>query len=414
MIEQIGPSLLIVGALMLASAFFSGSETAIFSLQAIDRERLREQGGKRVLQLLADPRRTLASILMGNELVNISLSTVCAGVVLSIWPDKAWLNLLVATPLLIFFGEVVPKTIALRNSRAFASAVARPLTLWATLVTPFRWLLQSVANLAIRVFGASDDQGPRVLEEEQVRKLIDEGHQAGTIKSVEHELIHRVFSFGDVQVSRLMTPSPDLVSFPLNLPYARLVTRLEAHPYSRVPIYEGLPDNIIGILLTKDLLRYKTQQAPSPNELRRLLQQPYFVPGSKPADEMLREFQSLRMHMALVVDEHGSIDGVITLDNLLDELLGPQLDVDEDPEISRVSENHWSVVGGMDLDDLAQQTGIEFPDENATTVGGFLMDQLGHMPEMGEAVHYEGYRLRVLRMDGRRIVEVEIRKGVAP
>jgi len=403
-------SIVLLAVLIFLSGFFSGSETALFSLQAIDKERLKEEGGSAlvVLRLLEQPRRTLASVLMGNELVNISLSTVCAGLVLKTFPDQPYLNLLIATPLLILFGEVTPKTLALRNSRRFAMSIARPLALWAQLITPLRWLLQNLANLAIRLLGGSQKPQADVIEEQEVQRLIDEAHEAGQINAKEHELLQSVFDFGDMSVARLMTPAPDMVAFPVTTPFKRLVEQLAKHRFSRIPMYEKTPDNVIGILLVKDLLAYKGKSTPSPSEIKKHLKDAWFVPASKPADDMLREFQKRREHLALVVDEHGGIDGLITLDDLLDELVGPNLDVDEDPEISVVRPGRWTVSGGMDLEDLAELTGVGLEREEVHTVGGFVMAELGEIPEEGRVLELEGARIVVTVMDGRRIAEVEL------
>ncbi|HJN75762.1 MAG TPA: hemolysin family protein [Myxococcota bacterium] len=403
-------SLVLLVILILLSGFFSGSETALFSLQAIDRERLKEEGGAAltVLRLLEHPRRTLASVLMGNELVNISLSIVCAGLVMSVFPERPYLNLLVATPLLIIFGEVTPKTLALRNNRRFAMSIARPLALWAQLITPLRWLLQSLANLAIRVLGGSQARSEDRIEEEEVQRLIEEAHQAGQINAHEHELLQSVFDFGDMSVGRLMTPAPDMVRFSVHTSFSRLVEQLAKRRFSRIPMYEGTPDNVVGILLVKDLLAYKGKTPPSPSELRKHLKGAWFVPSSKPADDMLREFQGRREHLALVVDEHGGIDGLITLDDLLDELVGPNLDVHDDPEISVVQPGQWTVAGGMDLEDLAELTGVSLQREEVHTVGGFVMAELGEVPREGQELALEGIRIVVKQMDGRRIAEVEL------
>lgn len=404
-------SLVLLVVLIFMSGFFSGSETALFSLQAIDKERLREEGdssGRRVLELLKHPRRTLASVLIGNEFVNISLSTVCAGLVLSTFPERPYLNLLIATPLLILFGEVTPKTIALRNNRRFATSVARPLALWAQLITPLRWLLQTLANVAIRLLGGSWKKADERIEEQEVQRLIDEAHEAGQINAHEHELIRSVFDFGDMSVGRLMTPAPDIVRFPVNTPFRRLVEKLGERRLSRVPMFQGTPDNIVGVLLVKDLLAYKGKTPPSPSEIREKLKGAYFVPASKPADDMLREFQKRREHLALVVDEHGGIDGIITLDDLLDELVGPNLDVDEDPEISELRPGRWTVSGGMDLEDLEELTGVALHREEVHTVGGFVMAELGEVPKAGDTVQLDGIGIVVKTMDGRRIAEIEL------
>lgn len=401
------PKILLLLGLIVLSGFFSGAETSLFSLQAIDRERLREQGSG-VIRLLDTPRRTLASVLMGNELVNISLSSVCAGIILELAPDMAWLNLLVATPLLILFGEVTPKTIALRAPRRFANFVAKPLSLWATLITPIRVVLTGIANLALRALGAKHAE-PRILEEEQVRRLVDEGLASGSIKSMEHDLIHRVFSFSDAQVGRLMTPRPDIVSLPLSAPYDRVLSTLRANGYSRLPVYQGRHDEIVGILLSKDLLRFKGGPNPTPRQIRDLLQPPLFVPKTKNADDLLRELKLKHLHMAIVVDEHGTVAGLVTLDDLLVELVGADLDEDDDSaEVSRIRPGLLSVSAGMDIDDFREETGLLVPKGEYHTIGGYVLNTLGHLPHKGEELEREGARFTVVGVEGRRITELTV------
>ena len=401
------PKILLLIGLIVLSGFFSGAETSLFSLQAIDRERLREQGSS-VIGLLDTPRRTLASVLMGNELVNISLSSVCAGVILDLAPDMGWLNLLVATPLLILFGEVTPKTIALRAPRRFANFVAKPLSLWATLITPIRVVLTGIANFALRLLGAKHAE-PRILEEEQVRRLVDEGLASGSIKSMEHELIHRVFSFSDAQVGRLMTPRPDIVSLPLSAPYDRVLTTLSTNGYSRLPVYQGRHDEIVGILLSKDLLRFKGGPNPTPRQIRDLLQPPLFVPKTKNADDLLRELKQKQLHMAIVVDEHGTVAGLVTLDDLLVELVGADLDEDDDSaEVSRIRPGLLSVSAGMDIEDFREETHIPVPKGEYHTIGGYVLNTLGHLPHKGEELERVGARFTVVGVEGRRITELTV------
>ena len=292
-------AVLAIGCLMFLSAFFSGSETAIFSLSAVDREALRSSGRATHLErLLEHPRRVLASVLFGNELVNVSLSTLCAALVIQVVPDKPWLNLIVATPLLLLAGEVLPKSFALRYSRRAAMLVAKPLAAWAMVITPLRYLLGLVADRMVRLLGGGRPQENH-LQEAELRQIIDEGRQTGSIKEMEQELIEAVFEFSDTPVSRIATPRPDIISIPLSIPFPKLVELLRDHKLSRLPVFQGRRDNVIGVLLAKDLLRYKGHRAPGPRELKALLLEPYFVPTNKPASELLRELQLARTHMAL-------------------------------------------------------------------------------------------------------------------
>jgi CBS domain containing-hemolysin-like protein len=397
--------------LLMLSAFFSGSETALFSLNAVDREALRNGGKAEALErLLAHPRRVLASVLFGNELVNVSLSTLCAAMVLHVAPEKPWLNLFVATPLLLVAGEVIPKSFALRFSRRAALLVARPLTVWAFAITPLRALLTWIADHMVRAMGGGQEKNDG-LQEAELLQLIDEGRRTGSIGKMEQEMIEAVFEFSDTPVSKIATPRPDIIAVRLTIPFSQLVALLREHRLSRIPVYQGRRDNVIGILLAKDLLRYKGARSPGPRELRALLVEPYFVPTSKPASELLRELQIARSHMALVVDEHGSIDGLVTMDDLLSELVGELLDEhdDDSEEISRILPNVWTVAGSMDCDDFTQETGIELPTGDYHTVAGFVFSEFGHLPAVGEALEREGVEFLVTELDERRITELTVR-----
>jgi len=216
-----------------------------------------------------------------------------------------------------------------------------------------------------------------------------------------------VFSFSEMTVNRLMTARPDIIAFPLSVPYPRLVEELRRDPLSRVPIYQGRLDEVVGILLTKDLLRFRGKPPPGPRELKGLLQEPWFVPTTKLADELLQEFQQRQVHMVIVVDEHGSIAGLVTLDDLLSELVGELMEDDDD--LSLIAEDLWRVSGAMGLDYFNEATGLGLPEGEYTTVGGFLLSRLGHVPERDEQVEHEGTLFTVAGMEGRRITEITLK-----
>ncbi|MEE2751945.1 MAG: hemolysin family protein [Myxococcota bacterium] len=401
----------IVIALLFFSAFFSGSEAALFSLQPIERENMEHKGrtGRLVARLLSSHRRTLASVLMGNELANISLATVCASLTLTLLPQYPWANILIATPLLVLFGEITPKAISLRYNSVISRFVAMPLTAWAKLVAPIRWLITLISNSILYLLRVDGGNLISAIGEQQLRRLIDESHEAGTIGEVEQELIHRVFEFSDIPISRLMTPRPDLVSIPLSMPYAKVIELIRTEKRSRIPVYKGRPDNIVGVLLTKDLLRFTGGAPPTPRYLKRLLQTPYFVPTTKKADDLLEEFQRYRTHLALVVDEHGSLAGLVTLDDLLEELVGEVLDEDQDSmEVERIQSNIWTISGSMDLQDFAEETGLEVPAGDYHTLAGFVFTAMGHLPDKGESIQHAGTTYVVSGIEQHRITEITV------
>lgn len=400
--------------LLFLSAFFSGSETALFSLQPVDRQSIAEPGRARVGRLLQTPRNTLATILIGNELVNVTLSSITAGILLSLFPDKPWMNLVVLTPVLLVAGEVLPKVFALRTNRRFATFVSLPLTTFATVVTPIRWMLTRVADLFLVVLGGTTAPQQAQVREAQLRALIDEGREAGSLKPMEQEMLHKVFDFGEHTVSRLMTPRPDVFSLSLTTPWDEALQRIREAGFSRVPVYKGNSDDIVGVLFVKSLLPFleRARTEPdfrlTPRELKALLLAPRFVPTSKKADELLQEFRTERFHMAIVVDEHGSVVGIVTLDDLLAELVGELLDETdvEDDEVTEIDGERYTVRGSMDVEDFEERFSVTLPEGGYTTVGGFILDQVGELPDKGEEVEAAGLRFVVSGVEGRRVTEV--------
>lgn len=395
-----------------ACAFFAMSESALFSLQKVDREALREDDrvGDMAGRLLARPRRTLAALLIGNEVSNIGLSTVSAAILMSLAPELPWLNVVLVAPVLILFGDVVPKTLGIRFARTITGVIVRPLTFWNELVSPVRFVLAGTADLLLRSVGVQPPDDAETLREEQLRTLIDQGMETGVIQPMEQEIIHRVFEFGELPVSRVMTPRPDIFAFSLTTPWNELLAAIREARYSRVPIWQGNPDNVVGILLVKDLLRVRGGPPPNARQLQRMLHPALFVPPSKQAKDLLREFRARMAHLALVVDEHGSVVGLVTLDDLLTELVGEVFDESdaEEREVVPIDEARWTVRGNMDVEDFGNHFEVEVPEGDWTTLGGFVLHLLGRAPEKGDEAAWAHLRFLVSGVDGRRITEVTV------
>jgi putative hemolysin len=429
---ETGLSASLVGlALILASAFFSSAETALFSLQPRDRKALAERGEARTVDaLLAEPRRTLASVLIGNKLVNVLLATLTAGLLSRHLPGHPWLTIALVTPIVLVLGEILPKSFALRFNRPLAPLLAPPLRAFSLLVSPLRWLLLQIAHLSLLATGGSGARRQAAMREAQLLSLLEEGRQAGAVGPMEEQMIQKVFEFGDLQVSRLMTPRPDVFSLNLNTPWPELLDQLREAGHSRVPIWQNRPDNVIGILVVKDLLpqfasQFREAEAGprdprdlplAARQIQKLLRPAHFVPTSKRAEEMLAEFRAERFHLAMVVDEHGNVVGLVTLDDLLAELVGELLDEgDELPvDVTRLVEGVYTIRGNMDVDDFELRFGRALPEGEYDTVAGFLLDQVGRVPAKGEEVQWEDLRFVVRGMEGRRITEVCLRLPGSP
>lgn len=397
---------------LLAGAFFAMSESAVFSLQKVDRGALRDDAklGRVMAQLLDRPRRLLAALLIGNEVSNIAVSTATASLVVTYAPNAPWLNVVVVAPLFILFGDVLPKTIGLRFARPVTSWAARPLAFWNELVSPIRFVLSGTVDTILALVGVHQPDDAETLREEQLRTLIDQGTVTGVIQPMEQEIIHRVFEFGEIPVSRLMTPRPDIYSLSITTPWSEICDGIREQRYSRVPLWQGNPDNVVGVLLVKDLLRLRGGPPPNARQLQKILHPAMFVPPSKQAKDLLREFRAKMGHVALVVDEHGSIVGLVTLDDLLTELVGEVFDESDavEREVAQIQPDQWVVRAGMDIEDFANSFEIEPPEGDWTTLGGFVFHLLGSAPQKGDEVDWEVFHFLVSGVDGRRITEVTV------
>jgi len=365
----------------------------------------------------------MATILTGNEFTNSSIAMVSATVaydLIALYRSPSWwmvtlLTTLLATPMVFLFGEVLPKTFAVRNPETYGRLVARPLALFAKIISPFRHVFQAVADLAASPFVAPDGGGRDALVEEEFRTLVDVSEQEGVLDSRERLLIHRIFEFGDTPVSSIMTPRTDLFCLSYSLPLGEIIKVVQNSHYSRIPIYRNRVDNIVGILYAKDLMRFLDDASPPAHlGLQQILRQPYFVPGGMKADTLFREFQSRRQHLAVVVDEYGGVEGVVTMDDLLEEVFGRITPSSDDPD--DVSDwTHTEEGGGvflisprLPIDEFNELVGADVPDENHDTMGGFVFDLFGELPKAGESVEYDELRFIVEELEDTRILRIRV------
>jgi putative hemolysin len=327
-------------ALMLVSAFFSGSETALFSLTRVQLERMRQSnrpGDRLILGLLALPRRLITTLLVGNELVNVSIATLVAAIVDQVLGHAlgavrlTMISTGIALPLLVLLCDVTPKSVALRAAEPWARVCSRPIALLAHLVAPIRWVIGGIANAVLWVLGQQSRRGGAAgLGEAEFRALVDEGSKQGEVEAAEQRLIHNVFEFGDRTVGEIMTPMERMFTLPYEWSLSRLLEAVRKNRYSRIPVYRKARDNIIGILLAKDLVGMARGQATA-RPLGELLLPAYYVPKATKCDFLFRQMQRRKTHMAIVVNEYGRTIGLCTMEDLLEELFGEIVDEKEAP-----------------------------------------------------------------------------------
>jgi putative hemolysin len=333
-ISTLLPRLGAMVTLLVLSGFFSSSETSLFSLSRGARERLSRSDHARdryVATLLSDPKRLIATILLGNELVNITFSSLAAGLVESLVHTDDPLTLTVVStactvPVLLLFGEILPKSLALAVHESWARAVARPLGAVMVLTTPARLVVTAIAGGVVRLLGQDPNPKPRSLDEAQFRALVEAGSEAGELEAAEKRLIHKVFEFGDRTVAEVMTPAKEVFSLSFELPLARVVAEVSKAGYSRVPIHRGRKQGqeIIGVLFAKDLVGWASGRL-AQKTLKDLVRGVAYVPKTAKCAQVFETFRRQKTHMALVVDEYGRQVGLVTMEDLLGELFG-QLD----------------------------------------------------------------------------------------
>jgi putative hemolysin len=338
--SALGPTLLILAGLLLLSAVFSGSETALFSLTRVQRERLKQRGSKRdrlILDLLSQPRRLILTILIANELVNISFDALItqAGHVLGGHRlSEAMLALLctaAALPSVVILGEIVPKSIAMIASEQWARLMAPLIRLVEHVATPVRVVLRAIGDRLVNLIApAPAAPRPAGLREDEFRAMVDVVSEEGEVGARERNLIHNVFEFGDRTVGSIMTPADKVYALAYDLPMPRLSESVLRGGFSRIPIYRGRRDNIVGVLHAKQLVGF-SQGLLKDRPLKDLLQPVYFVPKQTKCDRLFRDFQRRRSQLALVVDEYGKLAGLVTMEDLLEELFGEIRDEKERP-----------------------------------------------------------------------------------
>jgi putative hemolysin len=405
-----------LGFLLVCSALLTGAEAAFFSLGRSRLKELANEGAGEfgsLTPLLQQPHELLVTLLVGITLVNIGASALAAAVASRIFGSIGLPIAIGAMVLLLtVFGEVLPMTLAVEHPRRFSAWVSRPVGWMSAVLAPVRIGLGGFTALTLRLVGSERRSGEPEISEEELRTLVDVGAREGVVDRTEREMIHKVFELEDTLVRSVMVPRPDMFCLDVTTPAAGLLERLREHLHSRVPVFEDSIDQIIGVLYTKDLLPH-LRGLPPGFDLRAHLHPPYFVPESKRADALLREFQAKKIHLAIVVDEYGGTAGLVTLEDLLEELVGEIRDEFDEEErlIHRIDAKTFRVSGKLSIGELNAATGLAIPDDSFDTVGGWVLDLFGRVPHKGEKKSAGDVRVSVEKIQRTRVVEVVVSVG---
>jgi len=403
---------LTLGILLGFYGFFAVSETSLFSLSPVSRLKLKEKGrrsGQVIDSLLSRPQRLLTSIIIGNETVNILCSVVATSLALSIWGAKGkWLALGVIVPAMLLVGEIIPKSIALTYPERLARLVALPLTVILPLLTPFRVVLLWLSQGLMTLLGCRPETKLTLVKEEDFLRMVEDSHEAGLIAPLEREFILNLMAFGDITVGKIMVPRTDIFLLPITMAAAELIQALKRSRFSRVPIYGKNPEDILGILHAKDLLALSPSQPCDRSCIKKLLRPPYYVPENKRAFDLLSELQAQKLRLCLVVDEYGSLAGLVTVEDLLEELFG---EIEDEFQrtgklLDQLAPKVYLVRSRLPVAEFNETAGRQLPLEPSDTMGGFVFNLFGELPREGDTIAYDGLEFEILRMKGTRIIEI--------
>ncbi len=415
--------LLAVAALILLNGYFVAAEYGLVTARRTRLQELEEQGDRRarsVLQITADPPRFIAAMQLGVTATSLAIGAIGEQVLAQVFdPFLATaiafaFAFLIITFLHVVVGELVPKGIALRHSERTALAVSAPVRGFFVVLKPVIWFLQRSSELTLRAIGVEPPGGEDLVHSEaELKMLVSHSTVSGEIEQEEQEMLYKVFDFADKEASDVMVPRPDVVALSVELPPEEALAAVIESPYTRYPVYRSSLDDIAGVLHVRDLFSALVDRGIGGVQLEQLLRPAHIVPETKDLAALLSEFRRTNQHLAIVVDEYGELEGIVTLEDLLEEIVGEIEDEFDLPDesIERLEDGRMRIAGTFPVDDFNEQLDRELPVEDYHTIGGLVFGLLGRAPEPGDEVEHDGCQFKVLEVEGSRIqrLEVELR-----
>lgn len=403
---------ILLAVLIGMSAFFSASETALMSLSKIRIRHLVDEkvrGAEAVSKLVENPNKLLGSILVGNNVVNIGASALATSLAIH-YVGSAGVGIAtgIMTLLILIFGEITPKSLATQHSEFISLKIAGIINFFVIIFNPIVYLLLILTNGLIRMLGGKPGRTQPFITEDELKTMVTVSHEEGVLEVEEKQMIYNVFEFGDSQVKDVMTPRTDMTSLELNSSYEKIIETFRSEQFSRIPIYQETTDNIIGILYIKDLIFKSSENKPF--DIHDYIREPYFTFEFKKTTELFQELRAKRIPMAIVLDEYGGTAGIVTVEDLIEEIVGDIRDEYDDHEIDIevVKEDEYIVEGSTRIDELNELIGVKIESEDFDTIGGFIVGEFGYIPEVDESIEYEGIRFVIEEVDRNRIEKLRI------
>ncbi len=411
--------LVILAILLLLSAFFSSAETSLTTFNRIRMRTLADEGNRRAVRALKvteDSGKMLSAILIGNNVVNLSASSIATSLAIRLFGNVgAGIATGILTVLILIFGEISPKTLATLHAEKLAILYAGIIQSLMTVLTPVIFIINKLSNLFLRLLRVDPNKNKDTLTEEELKTIVDVSHETGIIETEEQEMIHNVFDFSDAMAKEIMTPRIDMTFVKADSTYREILEIYRENHYTRIPVYEDTTDNVIGILNMKDLLLYEDVEHFS---VSNILREPFFTYEKKNTAELFLEMQTKSINLAVVLNEYGITAGMVTMEDLLEEIVGEihdEYDMNESDPLTKISDTAFLVAGSMNLDDLCDELDISLTSDDYETIGGYFIGQCDHLPKAGEQIITDdNIRLTVTSVIKNRIQQIKIQLPEQP
>ncbi|HBF4559448.1 HlyC/CorC family transporter [Clostridioides difficile] len=399
--------------LLIGSAFFSASETALMSLSKIRIRYMQDEGvkgAKLVSSLIENPNKLLSSILVGNNVVNIAATSISTSLFIGLIGEKGVaLATAVMTVLVLIFGEITPKTIAANNSEKVSLLVSKPIKAIIFILRPIVWIFNIITNIIFKLFGITNKGAKSFITEEELKTMVNVSHEEGVLEMEEREIINNVFEFGDMQAKNAMVQRIDMVAIDMEDSYDEIIQVFKTEKLSRMPVYEETIDDIVGILNIKDIIFLSDEEIES-FDIKNYMREPFFTYEFKKITQLLEEMKLEKSQMAIVVDEYGGTSGLLTIEDLVEVIVGDIEDEydEEEDEIQVIKEDEYIVDGSTKIGDVNELIGVNLESEEFDSIGGFIIGHLSRLPEENEVIEVDNIRFCIESIEKNRIKKIRI------
>lgn len=410
-----GSSEILLFVLIVLSMVFSSSETALTTIGKIRLRHMLEEdvkGAKKIEKIMEDPKKLLTTILIGNNIVNIGASALATSIALEKTSDGPFAPYIISIVtfalafIILVFGEITPKNLAVQNAEKVALIVAPFIEVCIWLFTPFAFVLNVISSGIIKLFGGNPDAYMPSITEAELKTMVNVSQEEGVLEYDEKQMIHNVFDFGDYTAEQIMTPRTDIVAISKNASFDEIIQTFDSEKFSRVPVYNESTDDIIGLLYLKDFIFCNKENFQIEDYLREV----FFTYESKPIKQLFSEMRANRNNLAIILDEYGGTQGIVTLEDLVEEIVGEILDENDEEEnvIDEINENEFIVQGATKLEDISDDLNIKIESEDFDTIGGYVTGIAGKIPNEKEIVYDDNCEFEIIEVDKNRVEKVKI------